>query len=184
MSILMALAQELTENGFNARYDVHSDCVYVEDRKFTTVIRLLMRPYSLWVRTFKCNMNQPLTHKHYERYESRDNRPRQYRKDRTMAQEPTLLELIILHLEERGHKIIGWRSQADIQDDRPVWLTVIGEPSVFIHNKEGFKVAISTHETTLATLDVQNPDMFDQLDDLLRKVYGGDNNRIPGASLS
>lgn len=92
-----------------------------------------------------------------------------------MAQHPpSLLDLILLHLQDDGWQVNGWHSQGDPDCIGPyAWLTVTATEYLYISTTQEGLVNITTGSTHLTTLDPASPKMFDQLDTTLREMNGG-----------
>lgn len=92
-----------------------------------------------------------------------------------MLKEPQLLDLLLIHLQERGVSANGWKSQAETCDDL-AWITVNrGEqPSLYVSTHEKLVLISDVAGKFKCFLDPFNPEMFDQLDRFIEIPNGGD----------
>lgn len=98
-----------------------------------------------------------------------------------MVKEPRLLDLVLLHLQERNCKANAWAPQHDETFEDIAWITVVvGDNYFYVSKKAPLVLRITTKDETLADLDVLSPTMFDELDATLGIVHGGDSGS-PGA---
>lgn len=90
-----------------------------------------------------------------------------------MPKEPKLLDLLLMHLRERGVLANGWKSQAETCDDL-AWITVdMGEqPPLYVSTHEKLVLISDAMGKFKCFLDPFNPRMFDQLDRFIEAPHG------------